>query len=350
MSILKYIAITALMFATTNIQSQKSDDKPRFDANEWDFGTINEVDGSVSHVFHLLNYSKKDVRIAHANPSCNCISATYDTKAIAPGKVGDVEVRFSPAGAVGKTYRNVEMFDSEGNSLGFLTTCADVVPSDRSIQDRYYYTLTDGLYANKTTLPFGYVYHGKMAQKVVYIANASKSTLKIKLKTNNSSTMRAVCPEELTPDKESAITITYTMPDDASLYKTFRDTIYIYVNGQLARTPITTSAICLTKLDENGQVPDMQTYPSEGALSEGWFSSTLSGKVEISNKGKSDLIIYAVETPEGVSTDVKAGTTLKPGSSLDFEVESTSLKEFRVSIFTNDPKRPYKELTFNKKQ
>ena len=340
-----------MMCATTIVSlcanAQNNTAVPVFDTYEHDFGTISEADGPVSHVFHLLNNSDKSVAISRAIPGCSCINADFVSTPVEPGKMTDVVVTYSPSGAVGDTYRTIEIMATDGRSLGTLSTKANVIPADRSIQERYFYTLADLLYANKTALPFGYVYQGKMAQKQVFIANASDKAMNLEVEATQSPELRAVAPYRLEAGRESAITITYTMPDDKSLFRTFNDTIWLIVNGQKARVPVTVSAICMAKIDESGSVPEMTTYPSVGQMAAGWLSSRLSGTIELTNNGKADLVIYAIEKPDGVAVNIGNGTVVKPGRKIDVKAETEQGGKFSVNLFTNDPKRPFKELIFS---
>ena len=327
--------------------AQNSASMPVFDTYEWDFGIISEADGPVSHAFHLLNNSNRNVAISRAIPGCSCINADFLSTPVEPGKMTDVVVTYSPSGAVGPTFRTIEIVDTEGRSLGTLSTKADVVPADRSIQDRYFYTLSDMLYANKTAMAFGYVYQGKMAQKQVYIANASDKAMDLDVQTTQTPELRAVAPYRLEAGRESAITITYTMPDDKTLFRTFNDTIWLIVNGQRARTPITISAIAMAKPSESTEKPDMQTYPSVGKLESGWLSGTLSGTIELTNNGKADLVIYKVESPASVTVSIADGTVVKAGRKIAVKAEAKTGGKYSVRLFTNDPQRPYKELIFS---
>lgn len=335
------------LLASVSVMAQDKVDVPSFDTYECDFGTIDEAEGPVCHTFHLLNNSSKPVTISRAIPGCSCINADFSSKPIQPGKIGDVNVYYSPAGAVGDTYRTIEIVDMEGRSLGTLSTKANVVPADRSIQERYFYNIADLFYINKADIQFGYVYQGAIGQKQVYIANASDKAISLEVEYANKTEMRVVCPPKLGAGKESAITITYTMPD--KVFRTYSDTIWVYVDGKKSRQPIVTSAICLAKVPESDNAPAMQTFPSVGQLAAGWFSSTLSGSIEVSNKGKSDLTIFAVEAPKGVKVNVGSGTVIKSGSSINIKAETADNGNFRVNLFTNDPKRPFKELTFTNK-
>ena len=339
--------IIVALLTSVCAMAQRGGAMPVFDTYEHDFGTINEADGPVSHVFHLLNNSDRSVAISRAIPGCSCINADFLSTPVEPGKMTDVVVTYSPSGAVGPTFRTIEIVDTEGRSLGTLSTKADVVPADRSIQERYFYTLADMLYANKTAMAFGYVYQGKMAQKQVYIANASDKAMDLDVQTTQTPELRAVAPYRLEAGRESAVTITYTMPDDKNLFRTFNDTIWLIVNGQRARTPITISAIAMAKPSESTEKPDMQTYPSVGKLESGWLSGTLSGTIELTNNGKADLVIYKVESPASVTVSIADGTVVKAGRKIAVKAEAKTGGKYSVRLFTNDPQRPYKELIFS---
>ena len=98
-----------------------------FDAYEWDFGTVGADKGAVCHTFILKNNTKKNVKIGKQIPGCECIRAHYTGDVILPGTTAEVMVVFNPSESVGRSYRNVELLDAEGNTLGALSTKALVV-------------------------------------------------------------------------------------------------------------------------------------------------------------------------------------------------------------------------------
>ena len=98
-----------------------------FDAYEWDFGTVAADKGAVCHTFVLKNNTKKEVKIGKQIPSCECIRAHYDDDAIMPGQTVEVLVAFTPSESMGRNYRSVELLDADGNTLGALSTKANVI-------------------------------------------------------------------------------------------------------------------------------------------------------------------------------------------------------------------------------
>ena len=112
------------IIAASDAQNRKS--PVVFDTYEWDFGTIEAAEGTVSHTFTFTNTSKEAVKIDRDIPSCKCIRAFYDDVVVEPGQKAEVMVSFSPKEENGKSNRRVELVDKDGNTLASLEVKADV--------------------------------------------------------------------------------------------------------------------------------------------------------------------------------------------------------------------------------
>ncbi|MCQ2197599.1 MAG: glycoside hydrolase family 3 C-terminal domain-containing protein [Bacteroidaceae bacterium] len=124
--ILVSVALCTLIGAPSMAQNKSS---VSFDAYEWDFGKVIAEQGTVCHTFTCKNTSKLPIRIGKTVPSCDCIKAHYPTSVINPGEEVKVMVAFSPTGASGRAYRSVELLDNNGQTLGSLSTKAEVSSS-----------------------------------------------------------------------------------------------------------------------------------------------------------------------------------------------------------------------------
>ena len=109
--------------ATTEARQQRT---VEFDTYSWDFGLVNAAKGAVCHTFTLTNKSDKEVSISRDITGCDCVVAQYSHEAIAPGATTEVLVVFNPSNSLGKTYRHVELLDTNGKTLGALSLEADV--------------------------------------------------------------------------------------------------------------------------------------------------------------------------------------------------------------------------------
>ena len=125
----KKILSAAMMCALAVIpmSAQFKKNAVSFDTYEHDFGTIAADKGAVCHTFTLKNDTKKDVKIGKQISSCECFTARYDDKVIRPGETAEVMIVFNPIEAKGRSYRSIELLDTDGNTLGGLSAKANVL-------------------------------------------------------------------------------------------------------------------------------------------------------------------------------------------------------------------------------
>ncbi|MBQ6576464.1 MAG: DUF1573 domain-containing protein [Bacteroidales bacterium] len=304
-----------------------------FTTTEWDFGTIKEADGAIEHDFLFRNSSKKPVRIGAASLSCNCVQAFYSRDEIPPGGTGTITVRLSPEGAAGPTRRYADIYSLEGKHLGRLVVSANVTPVDIAIEERYRNVLDNKLRSQRGNISFGYVQKGKPSEKEFYLANISDKT--IVLKTEATSSLSVDAPGEIPPKGEVSVKVRI---DPVTPFRRYEGELRFTVDGSPAKTAVPVSAIILG--DEPASKASLWTLPSEGRMKGGKCT------IEIGNRGTEDLKILGVEIPDGVTADIHSGTTVPPGGKMKLKVSSKTKGTFSISLFTNDPVRPYKELRF----
>lgn len=142
-------AVVGLLMMTSSSLAQAQKSPVTFNAYEWDFGVIHALKGTVCHTFTMKNTSNKAVKIGKAIPSCECITAHYPKETILPGEVTKVMVALSPSGTLGKTYRSVELVDTEGRTLGSLSAKALVEESTPLMPNGEQYPFQDPTLSNE---------------------------------------------------------------------------------------------------------------------------------------------------------------------------------------------------------
>ena len=85
---------------------------------EFDFGTILEANGKVSHTFIIKNIGAAPLIITRVSTPCSCTTPEHTREPIAPGKEGKVVVTYNPAGRPGPFYKNIAVY-SNGKDGGF---------------------------------------------------------------------------------------------------------------------------------------------------------------------------------------------------------------------------------------
>jgi len=318
-----------------------------FDHTNWNFGSIREADGVVSHNFTIFNPTDTPLRVTGAMPSCTCIMAQLPDEPVGPGLSAEIVVFYSPSGAVGPTHRTIEILGPKGRSLGILGTDADVTPADRTIEERYPIVLAPCLYANMNTVPFGYMEPGEKVSKVIYFANSSRERMYLEFSQSGSGLLQVQCPPVIGPGNEVAVMLTYSMPSDKNFISRY-DTLSVRIEGQKMSGQIRTSAICLTKGREGAGAPRLRAYPSVVETKPTLLHKSRRGSVELSNDGSGDLLINGTEVPDGAGFSLEPGTVIPAGKTIKAELSVPGgAKSTIVRIFTNDPIRPYKDIIFN---
>lgn len=79
---------------------------------EFDFGTIKEVNGPVSHVFVIKNVGTAPLVITRVNAACGCTKPEFSTEPIAPGKESKIKVTYNPAGRPGQFVKTVAVYSN----------------------------------------------------------------------------------------------------------------------------------------------------------------------------------------------------------------------------------------------
>lgn len=79
----------------------------QFAEKAYDFGTIAEQGGPVSHEFEFTNTGDAPLMILNATASCGCTRPDFPKKPVKAGKKGKIKVTYLPAGRSGEFEKTV---------------------------------------------------------------------------------------------------------------------------------------------------------------------------------------------------------------------------------------------------
>ena len=85
----------------------------------FDFGTIKEADGKVSHTFEVSNTGDMPLVITRVIASCGCTTPEWPKEPVAPGKKAQIKVTFDPAGRPGPFTKTISVY-SNGKTGSFI--------------------------------------------------------------------------------------------------------------------------------------------------------------------------------------------------------------------------------------
>ncbi len=110
----------AILLATGFAEAQK---EAVISAEEtsFDFGTIKEADGSVSHTFRIKNSGESPLVLTRVIASCGCTLPEWTKEPIEPGRTGDITITYNPKNRPGPFVKTISVY-SNGKTGSFVLT------------------------------------------------------------------------------------------------------------------------------------------------------------------------------------------------------------------------------------
>lgn len=93
------LGICILGFSNEAFAREKS--KVKFKETVYDFGTVKEDGGRITHEFTFVNEGPGNLLILDAKADCGCTVPQFSDAPVAPGKEGKIKVTFNPLGRPG---------------------------------------------------------------------------------------------------------------------------------------------------------------------------------------------------------------------------------------------------------
>ena len=97
----------------------------------YNFGTIKESKGPVTHKFEFTNTGNKPLILTNVTASCGCTLPEYPTKPINPGKKATIKVTFSPIGRAGAFKKTVKVKTNGREPRSVLQIQGTIIPAKR---------------------------------------------------------------------------------------------------------------------------------------------------------------------------------------------------------------------------
>ena len=155
----RLLAILCSLLASISLAAQSGNPDLKVDSKLFDFGTIDEAAGRVSHTFRLTNIGSEPIVIVSVRTGCRCVTAVAPTKPIAPGATADLIVRFDPAGRSGSFHKEVTVVSTD-KKINRVNIKGVVKASPSAKRDNYHCDLGHGLMTNRSKINFGRVAKG----------------------------------------------------------------------------------------------------------------------------------------------------------------------------------------------
>ncbi len=325
-----------------------------FEAAEWDFGTIREVDGLVSHVFTATNTSKSPVVILDVVTSCGCTVPTFSRKPIMPGEKTEIGVTFDPAGRPGSVDKQLAVYSAQREVIARLTVRGRVEARPRSIEEMYPVAAGGGLRLSSTLCAFSYLYRGTPMMSTISYINTSMFPVQLELRPRTESGLLTVTyPHIIRVGERGEITFAYDNPMQGTRYGTISDALEVLVDGRSMGVKVVSHGIGADHPHDIAKDRAPKSEISENIIK---FEAVKVNEgvrqhlFTLTNSGRSELIIRAVELKRGFGTSLRAGMRIAPKRSLRVAVTvdpsqcDPGIVTDHLTIITNDPERPMRRI------
>lgn len=191
-------------------QSHEESNALLFEEVEWNFGTIEESEGVVSHTFRYRNISERFVTIERVYSSCGCTTGEYSRRPLKAGGEGEFTVLFNPEGREGRVDKTVTITYDQGRGRTELRIKGRINPRPRSAEELYPYDLGGGVRSDSSFKPFGKVAHGRTKSMSMALINTSPKRVEIGVMWEKCSGLLEINPPiDLAPEESALVTLTY---------------------------------------------------------------------------------------------------------------------------------------------
>lgn len=354
---LSFILCCMFLFTTFMVAQNKA----QISADEltYNFGTIAEADGPASHSFVIKNTGDGPLVITRITASCGCTQPEWTKEPIAPGKTGNVKVTYNPKGRPGPFYKTISIFSNGKKGSYSLAIKGNVTPKPTQPIFIYPYSIGDLKMQTKTVL-YSSIRPDETLGEKISVKNEGKTSLTIqKGKVPNYLTVE-IRPAKLAPDETGEITllldakaakrkgrVTTDIPltIESIGQKEISGKVHVAANiidnfGKLSAADKAKAPVAQL----SGTLLDFGKLPEKGSFIP-LIGGKVTGTVDITNTGKSPLIIHSI-TCDNELVDISGGKReIKPGVTATYKVsvrprEIKTKLEALINVVCNDPNGP----------
>ena len=314
----------------------------------YDFGSIKEADGPVTHKFELTNTGDAPLVITYVKPSCGCTTSDYTKEPIMPGGKGFVSATYDPQGRPGPFNKSISVTTNCTPEVSTIRFKGSVVEREKSIADLHPRKIGElNLEVNHISLLK--VKNTEVRTDSASIANLTDKPLKIAFTSVPKHIKIKAVPETLEPNKQGKI-IVYYDATQRSEWGFVMDKVIVSINGNTnsnknilsisATIEEDFSKYTQEQLESAPKLVFEETSFNFGTITEG---EKVTHSFKYRNDGKSDLVIRKISTSCGCTVVDNNAEIIKPGESSSIDITFNSAGKSNrqnksITIICNDPK------------
>ncbi len=323
-----------------------------------DFGIIMEKDGKARCALRLVNTGDAPLVIVKAQVGCGCTGISFPESPIQPGDTASVNLSYDPSGRPGQFSKQAIIFTNAEPKRTTIEITGNVIPSDETL-DKQYPLRAGALRISQGNIPFGEMLKGKSNSLFLSAYNASIDTLLVHVSGEKPHLKPALVPDTVPPGSVTALTVFY-ISSKAPLWGLNVDTLTVTCEplrkSSSAKPGSANVNVMAQVLEDFSKLTDKERYDAPVArmdcgdrldFGDMTIGQSVTRQFNVANKGKNQLIIRRLWTPDGNGVTIKANRTeVKRGKSatITVTVDTSHFKEGVLDepliVITNDPDSP----------
>lgn len=322
-----------------------------------DFGSIAAEGGNVDTEFTFINKSGRSIRILTVQPSCGCTTPQWTREPIEDGKSGVIKASFDPRGKIGYFNKSITVVtDYDGQTIT-LAIKGNVESQLKSKDEADFDVVNGALRTRVSTLNIGKIFLNKENGPWSFdLLNDGKNTMTF-AEVKSPAYIKVTLPTELKAGERGILKLAY----DAKMRNTYgfsSDNIEIKTND--TESPIKTFLVYATVEEYFPPVtaailevaPVLTIENADIKFGDLQETATLQRDVVITNKGKKELSIRALQPNCNCLTAVAETMVIKPGQSTKIKITFSpkgrpGIQNKSIAVYSNDPRNPVQRITLS---
>lgn len=329
----------------------------KFREETYNFGTIGEEKGPVTHEFVFTNNSSRPVKILKVQASCGCTTPGWSQDPVPAGKDGFIKASYNPKGRPGFFTKSLTVTtDLEPNPI-ILQIKGQVINDEKpSFAD---YPVTNGsLRMRISSFNMGRVFlKDEYVVREFPVINAGKDSIHFTGKFENPAYIRVdVQPRILGPGDKAVIRVSYNggLKDR---YGFQSDNVEIETDDTV--NPVKSFSVYATLEDFFPELSaaELARAPRLVFDSDSFDFGNIAGNsdsektIQITNAGKHELELRSIQPNCTCITASADKTVLKPGESSTVKIafnpgDRRGTQNKAITFYSNDPQHPVQRVTF----
>jgi len=328
-----------------------------------DFGVIKEEGGEVGHVFVVKNAGKIPLVIDRITTSCGCALPEWSKSPVPPGGTKEVKIWYDPEGRPGTFYKTISVYGNTDPRRFVMTIKGEVERKSLPVLTRNYPYSAGDLKLLSKSISFNTIRLHETLGERVEVKNSGEKAITVRFEELPSFITAESRPMTLRPDEVGEVILLLNAQGigrKGHYLTSIPLTVQTEGSAPIVQDIVLTANVVddFSKLSasDKGKAPSIQltsTSVDFGKVENKNSILGLGGKetrtFEITNKGKSALMIYSVTSDDSLIDITGGKKELKPGASASFKI-AIRPKDFKVklestvTIVCNDPNGPVRLL------